>query len=209
MCAAHGSHVEFRRFGRTQSFIGWIEIRWFQVFVCHRFATPIIEFETTRFENPAHQFGRTFQPNETTWNQFAIAEIQSWIFNRIELNLEAGTKTSIDFFQIDELEAYFDKLNLICFIGLLQLGMGTMFSSIADLSGLLAENDHKNLYVSKVIHKAFIEVDEEGSTAGGSSGKLLTDKNLLCLYQYPCDCTIRFYWNEIFIDFFFEFQVRK
>lgn len=50
--------------------------------------------------------------------------------------------------------------------------MGTMFSSMADLSGLLAENDDKNLYVSKVIHKAFIEVDEEGSTAGGSTGKL-------------------------------------
>lgn len=49
--------------------------------------------------------------------------------------------------------------------------MGTMFSSMADLSGLLAENDDKKLYVSKVIHKAFIEVDEQGSTAGGSTGK--------------------------------------
>lgn len=53
-----------------------------------------------------------------------------------------------------------------------QLHMGTMFSSRADLTGLLADDDDKALYVSKVIHKAFIEVDEEGSTAGGSTGKI-------------------------------------
>lgn len=63
-----------------------------------------------------------------------------------------------------------------------QLHMGTMFSSMADLSGLLAEDDHKNLYVSKVIHKAFIEVDEEGSESSGSSGKL--SENTLFILCY-------------------------
>lgn len=46
-----------------------------------------------------------------------------------------------------------------------------MFSDSADLSGLLGENEAKNLVVSKVMHKAFIEVDEYGSEAGGSTGK--------------------------------------
>lgn len=46
-----------------------------------------------------------------------------------------------------------------------------MFSDNADLSGLLDENDQKDLVVSKVIHKAFIEINEDGSEAGGSSGK--------------------------------------
>lgn len=45
-----------------------------------------------------------------------------------------------------------------------------MFSNDADLSGLLDEKITKNLVVSKVIHKAFIEVDENGSEASGSTG---------------------------------------
>lgn len=49
-----------------------------------------------------------------------------------------------------------------------QLGMATMFSDSADLSGLLASNEQTK--VSKVIHKAVIEVNEEGSEAAATTG---------------------------------------
>lgn len=46
-----------------------------------------------------------------------------------------------------------------------------MFANDADLDGLLATSDTGgSLRVSKVIHKAFIEINEEGSEAAASTG---------------------------------------
>lgn len=49
------------------------------------------------------------------------------------------------------------------------MGMGEMFSTKADLSGLLESPEP--LYVSKVVHKAFIDVNEEGAEAAAATGK--------------------------------------
>lgn len=51
----------------------------------------------------------------------------------------------------------------------LKMGMGKMFSQEADFSGLLETKEQ--LSVSKVIHKAFIEVNEEGTEAAAATGK--------------------------------------
>lgn len=47
--------------------------------------------------------------------------------------------------------------------------MGTMFTDMADLGGILA--NHSQLKVDKVIQKAFIDANEEGVTAGAATGK--------------------------------------
>lgn len=50
-----------------------------------------------------------------------------------------------------------------------QLGLGVIFTEDADFSGLLESPEP--LKVSKVIQKAFIEVNEEGAEAAAATGK--------------------------------------
>ena len=55
---------------------------------------------------------------------------------------------------------------------LIAMGVGDLFDdSVADLSGIAGK---KNLYVSEVFHKAFVEINEEGSEAAAATGDLLS-----------------------------------
>lgn len=51
----------------------------------------------------------------------------------------------------------------------LKLGLGEIFGTSANFSGMLEGNEP--LAVSKVIQKAFIEVNEEGAEAAAATGK--------------------------------------
>jgi len=56
------------------------------------------------------------------------------------------------------------------------MGMEDAFSAAADFSGI---NGKKDLYISEVIHKAFVEVNEEGTEAAAATAVVLDIKALI------------------------------
>ena len=53
---------------------------------------------------------------------------------------------------------------------LARMGMKTVFTAAADLSGM---NGRRDLYLSAVVHKAFVEVNEEGTEAAAATGAVI------------------------------------
>lgn len=61
--------------------------------------------------------------------------------------------------------------------GMFQMGMREMFTPKADFSGLLESKETSNpLYISNVIHKTFIDVNEAGTDAYSATGKSAFNK---------------------------------
>lgn len=54
------------------------------------------------------------------------------------------------------------------------MGLGVVFSNSANFSKMLIpESNYKDqLVVSSIIHKAYIEVDEDGAEAAAATGKI-------------------------------------
>jgi len=51
-----------------------------------------------------------------------------------------------------------------------EMGMPTAFTSLADFSGMTGKKD---LFISKVIHQAFVEVNEEGTEAAAATAVIM------------------------------------
>jgi len=64
------------------------------------------------------------------------------------------------------------------------MGMEKMFSNSAEFDNLLESSEQ--LKVSEVVHKAFIEVNEEGAEAAAATGKILMKFfNLFLCFSLP------------------------
>ncbi len=88
--------------------------------------------------------------------QFSAEALQDWLSQSSESNAEMA----LPCFRIESSFSLSDTL--------IALGMPLAFSTKADFSGI--SDDERGLYLSAVVHKAYIEVDEEGTEAASATG---------------------------------------
>jgi len=75
-----------------------------------------------------------------------------------------------------------------------QMGMVSAFSGNADFSGM---NGKKNLFISAVVHKAFIEVNEEGTEAAAATGVVMGEKSMVKQLNFRVDHPFAFIIRDI------------
>jgi serine protease inhibitor len=75
------------------------------------------------------------------------------------------------------------------------LGMRDIFNvANADLSGMSPD---KGLYLSKVVHKSYVDVNEEGTEAAAATGESISVKRLPVTVQFTANCPFLFFiWDE-------------
>lgn len=77
---------------------------------------------------------------------------------------------------------------------LADMGIRDLFNqNAADLSGL---DGSRELFVSKVVHKAFVEVNEEGSEAAAATGVVIMLKSLPRSFNFKADHPFLFFIRE-------------
>lgn len=63
-----------------------------------------------------------------------------------------------------------------------KMGMPTAFSEAADFSGMTGNRD---LYISLVVHKAYVDVNEEGTEAAAATGVVMDKQSVMIETQQP------------------------
>ena len=67
---------------------------------------------------------------------------------------------------------------------LIKMGASDMFNIKANFSGMTDRND---LYISKVIHKAIIDVNEVGTEAAAASASVIVTRSAMFDDEFPID----------------------
>lgn len=94
-------------------------------------------------------------------------KLQSWLNSLKEITLQVHLPR----FQIESSFSVKEKLQ--------QMGLVDLFDpNRASLPGIIAE-DRSDLYVSDAFHKAYLEVNEEGSEAAAATAVMITGRSLL------------------------------
>jgi len=69
-----------------------------------------------------------------------------------------------------------------------QMGMPTAFDPYtADLTGMFDATTANNLYISEVIHQAFVEVNEEGTEAAAATAVIVTEMSMPNFEEFRAD----------------------
>lgn len=119
-----------------------------------RFSSIILPYKNDRYQM------MVFLPNEglTTKDivsEFSVANLNAWLDTYMEVELDINLPK----FKMEYENELTDEL--------VNLGLETAFSESADFSKI---NKDAALLISKVIHKTFIEVNEEGTEAAAVTG---------------------------------------
>jgi len=101
---------------------------------------------------------------KTVENMMDEKKLQKWLKNAMKTKVKAY----IPRFKFTQ------RFNLSK--NLYDMGMEDAFSSAADFSGI---NGRKDLYISKVIHKAFVEVNEEGTEATAATAVIMIKASII------------------------------
>jgi len=76
-----------------------------------------------------------------------------------------------------------------------KFGMSKMFTAEAEFDNMLESSD--DLFVSKILHKACIEVNEEGSEAAAATGMIMMTRMMLLPNQFVADRPFLYMiWNK-------------
>jgi len=95
--------------------------------------------------------------------------------------LDTGTLAELEnSLEVQQVRVYFPKFTLETEYSLsdtlTEMGMPTAFSDAADFSGM---DGTQYLYVSDVVHKAYVDVNEEGTEAAAATAVMMTGKGLV------------------------------
>ena len=113
----------------------------------------------------------------------SLDKLREALPNKLDGWLAALTRQDVDVF----LPRFKLEQEFILNDQLIALGMADAFSeNAADFSGMRSDGG-KDLYISKVIHKAFVDVNEEGTEAAAATAVVMDTKSIFMVPVFKAD----------------------
>ena len=116
-----------------------------------------------------------------------LPQLEQTTLADVETKLTAEILSSLQFYET-EVNVFLPKFKMELLYSLKEnlknLGINDLFSSSADLSGM---DGSRNLHVSSVVHKAFIDVNEEGSEAAAATALIATFRAMPMVHEFKAN----------------------